>query len=252
MRICSLIFCLIVLAGCSDDDERYEEITKLRTLGVSSDKVTTTTSTDSITETVTLTFHLALPNGETVTSIENYSDSTDDPRYLSVPLAVDTSLESYSERGGFTIYSVPAVLTIPDLSQNAVFLAAGLYSLRYGLTITSDSGENENIVGNYLIYPPGSKELTDWQTPPNLSITSLSDGETVNISTKIPLKGEISKTIEENYRVGWFVSKGKVKNRRSIDTEWEIEEAGTHTIVLTIRGRSSGTFAYQAIDVVVQ
>ena len=57
---------------------------------------------------------------------------------------------------------------------------------------------------------------------------------------------------DEELRVGWFTSKGKIKNRRAKSTKWETGGSGKQTLLLTVRGRKSGAFVFATQEVVVE
>ena len=61
----------------------------------------------------------------------------------------------------------------------------------------------------------------------------------------IPLKAQLSNVEDESYRIGWFVSGGKVEKRRSNEASWEEVSLGPKTIIVTSRGLSSLNFSFE-------
>ena len=75
---------------------------------------------------------------------------------------------------------------------------------------------------------------------------------TVGLTSDQILSGTITKPQPENVKVSWFVSSGKVTNRRAKETKWAPEKTGPQTVIMTARGMKSGSFAVQAVDVNVE
>ncbi|MEI6834604.1 MAG: hypothetical protein WCL28_11495, partial [bacterium] len=56
----------------------------------------------------------------------------------------------------------------------------------------------------------------------------------------------ITSDSQESNRVAWFVSAGKIKNRKSRSTLWEDAPSGTQAVFFTARGAKSGAFAIKS------
>ncbi|MBP9706927.1 MAG: hypothetical protein KBD78_04735 [Oligoflexales bacterium] len=234
--------------ACSDDEERFEQISKLRTLGVKSNKVASAPSTVSTEETVSLEIVVSFPNG-VINELSAVPFVEENSSTLALPVLLELSETAISEEsfGPLTIATITANLKVPtfDFSNAPI----NKLSLRYGLEVLAENGDKERIVGNYVIYPPNSNELS-WQAPnivitaPNSANFSGSGADKVTISAELR-----ERQIEESYRIGWFASAGKIKNRRALNSDWE-ELAGIRekTLIVTARGRSSGAFTYQALS----
>lgn len=234
-----------VIASCNEETDRYEYIKKLRSLGVATNPVAIAPSTTASPQVMTLTFYASVPLGHTVTS-EPFVD--DQARY-SVPLVLTLvpGSEAYEEHNSFRLYSVQATTPIPTADVVRILPDPGFARARYALKI-ADGGEEEKIVGNFLIYPEGSAELA-W-TAPAIDITTPAAGAIV--SGDQDLKAALTNPIGENMRLGWFVPDGALKSRRAKETEWETPDAGPSTLVVTARGMKSGAFALKILDVTVQ
>lgn len=244
LLLATLITSTLGLGACDEDTDRYEKVAKLRALGVTTTPVIAQPSTADAPQAVTLTFHVALPLGETAT-IEPFTD--DQAKYsLPAPVTIVAGSESYTEYGAFRLFSAQATAPIALESDLEIPADPGFLRFRYGVKITSGT-EEEKIVGNFLVYPKDATE-TSW-TAPAVDIVTPEAG--AGASGDQDLKAAITNPIGEKMRVGWFVSDGKVKNRRAKETEWETPGAGTHTVLVTVRGLKSGAFAMKAMDVTV-
>lgn len=244
--ILSLVGLVLVsssLTGCGGDEERYEDIKKLRAFGASTLPVISEPSTEAAPRMLTITVFAAVPLGETVTA-EPYDDERSPT--LSLPVTI-TGGGTYTDYSTFRVFSVQATQAVPaafifDTPRGKQPFAR----LRYGIRLVSGS-ESENVVGNSLIYPAGSAELA--RVAPTVAITKPA---LVDVSGTEDLEGAVTDSAEENMRIGWFASDGEIKNRRAKITEWATPSAGPATLILTARGMKTGAFAFQVMDVNVQ
>jgi hypothetical protein len=105
----------------------------------------------------------------------------------------------------------------------------------------TSSGDDESVVGDTLLYAPGSPQL-EWK-PPTINITKPTDNSSAG---SVDLEGTISSDGNESNRVAWFVSAGKVKNRKARSTRWEDAPSGSQAVFFTVRGAKSGAFAIKS------
>lgn len=236
---------LLTLSACNGEDERFEDIKKLRAFGSSTLPVVTEPSTEAAPKIVTITVFAAVPLGQTVTA-EPYADPAAE-NLSQIPVTIVPGSEKYEDHATFRVYSVQATQAVPTAAVFASPLGAPEFvRLRYGIRLVSGD-ESENVVGNSLIYPAGSEILA--RQPPTIAITKPA---TTDVSGTEDLEATITDPNDEAMRVGWFVSDGEVKNRRARVTEWKTPGAGPATLIVTIRGRKTGAFAFQVLDVNVQ
>jgi hypothetical protein len=240
------IFLTILTAGflgiaCNGDEERYEVVNKLRALGVSSTPTVSAPSTSESPKNVTLTAWAALPKDQSV-SADAFID-TKTPFSTPVNVTINPTSAIIEERGPLQIYKISATFIVP--SEELLFFSetAGSARVRYGIKLATD-GEEEKIVGDYLVFPEGADELS-W-TNPTLDVTSPTEGGTTDGT--VDLEVNIVDNNDEPIRVGWFASDGEIKNRLAAVTEWE-PGSGNQTIIATARGRKSGGFSLQVISV---
>lgn len=247
MRQLTKLALLVALApafvACGEDEDRYEEIAKLRAFGSSSLPVVAQPSTAAAPQLITITVFAAVPLGETVNA-EPFEDEGS-PDDLSLPVTMVPGSEKYEDHPTFRIFSVQA--TQPTLPEE-VFAAIGrpFYNQRFGVRLAAGS-EEENVVGSTLVYPAGAPELA--RTVHTIEITKPAAGE---VSGTEDLEATITDPAGEAMRIGWFVSGGMVKNRRARETEWETPSAGPASLIVTSRGRKTGAFAFKVLDVTVQ
>lgn len=238
---CHVLFVLIwvTCAACmGGDEDRFEQIKKLRSLGVTANPVISQPSVSNGSPSVTLlTVYAALPLGQEVMAEPYMESQSGGLSPLSVEIIAGT--EQYKDYAGFRVYSVNARVEIPPVQRIPIPPKPGYARLKYGVRLRSGE-EEEKIVGNLLIYPQGAPELS-WQAPSAAVIVSTEGGA---LEGTIPLKANlVSHNQGENLRVGWYVSSGKVQNRRAQETVWEEAESGAQTVVMTVRGLKSGAFA---------
>ncbi|NBQ54495.1 MAG: hypothetical protein EBU49_13095 [Proteobacteria bacterium] len=100
------------------------------------------------------------------------------------------------------------------------------------------------------MHPAGSEESA-YQAV-SVSVAEPVANATIGAGPDQVLSGTVIKPQSENVKVSWFVSSGKVTNRRAKETKWEPQSSGTQTVIMTARGMKSGSFALQAVDVTVE
>jgi hypothetical protein len=248
MRALFSLVCLatttLLLTGCGGDEERYEDIEKLRAFGSSTLPVISEPSTDAAPKFLTITVFAAVPLGDSVTA-EPYEDEAKSS-VLTLPTTIVPGSEKYEEHAAFRIYSVQATQPVPPATIFDTAKGAPFVRLQFGIRLVSGV-ESENIVGSSLIYPAGAPELT--RTAPTISIAkpALPD-----VSGTEDLEATVTDSAAENMRIGWFASDGEIKSRRARITEWETPSAGPATLIVTARGMKTGAFAFKVMDVNVQ
>lgn len=237
MNIRSLILFLnFFLWSCNGDDDPFERVQKLRALGAAPTPIALAPLPGA---TFTLTVYAVVPLGGTVTAEPSLDEAS---RYaLSVPVALVPGSESYTEHSNFRLYQARFLMPVPTIE---IPTDRGFLPLRYAITLRSGS-EEEKIVGNTTIYPPGSPQL-QWQ-PPTASIATPLDSNIGN-KEKIEVKANFTSLIaEDNLRMSWFVTSGNLRNRRAKETIWEKADSGPQSIILTVRGLKSGALAPPAV-----
>lgn len=231
------LFIFFAFLSCSDDQVRQESITNLRGIGVEQSPVIAKPGSP-----VTLTFHLAAPQGKAITAAP-YIDSVF--RYgttTKVTLVDTTPVEK--NLGSISQYTLRATFTAPSDAATLASLEKGSpLRTRYGVTF-SDGSRTENIVGDTLIYKADTPE----QVAPTITIDQPLSAE---IGTTATIASTVTNKIAEENRVSWFVSSGEVKNRRAKSTEWSKISTGDQTLIVTTRGAKSGAFAIKVVQVSV-
>lgn len=236
-----LIYISIFFTSCGAELERQEKINKLRTLGVSIDPVHTT----SVDKSADITVLFAFPKGDAITATP-FKDSVSNGS-----LVLDTENVELSEFDsadvedfpGFQLGKIKAKILLPTIAPNMKYPLL----LKYGVTI-SGSKNKENIVGYLPIFAEGSTPLKA------MDIRLISPTELQNLAAgkEVDIQAELDNPNQEEFKIGWFASGGKITNRRAKQTKWLTPEAGEHTLLVTIRGKISKSFAMKAVRVVVQ
>ena len=225
-------FIVVILTGaCGNSSERPEKVTKLRAIGVEQTPVNA-----KVGDTVQLTFYL-LGKPQTALSSEVLLD-TKAPYSVPAALTPIDLAPVETNVGPLSLYSYRASITVPEIPAISASIAkAGIARLRYQVKFNS-TDDDENVVGDTLIYPDGSPALA-W-TAPAIAITKPTSTAAAG---SLDLEGTIESAGLETNRVSWFVSSGQVKNRRAKTTIWQDAESGVQTVVMTVRGTKSGAFA---------
>ncbi len=245
-----MAFCVLLSACNEDDSTRVERIEKLRAIGVTSSPVVLAAPAPGSSGSVELTAFAALPPGSTVTATPFLDEAS--PYAPPVPIVMDSTTETIQHLGALELYSIKGTVTVGPLTpeQEAILAApSGKLSLRYGIKLETGA-ESEIIVGNILVYPSGSEESA-YQAV-SVSVAKPVAHATIGSGPDQVLAGTVTKAQPENVKVSWFVSSGKVTNRRAKETKWEPQSTGTQTVIMTARGMKSGSFALQAVDVTVE
>jgi hypothetical protein len=227
------------LISCSDDAARQETIDKLRALGVV--QVPTIATPGA---TVQLTYYLGGPKGLTVTPTP-YNDSEFFKYGTNADVTLIDATPVEEIFGNSSLYTFQASFIAPATPEvSAVIAAKGNARLRYGVDFRTPSGDYETVIADALIYSPTAPQ-TEWVA----QTVDISLPSTTAISGSTAIQGEISSPLDEPYKVGWFVSSGKVKVRNAIKTEWSEIGSGEQTLIFTARGSKSGAFAIKVLKV---
>ena len=228
----------IVCSSCRDDGERQETVTKLRALGVSQSPVNAKPG-----ETVELTYFLAAPPSANITALP----AVDDNARYSLPV-IATPIDSgvtETNYGALSLYSYKANIVIPSGSAITVPLnLRGFARVRSNIEFSTGNGDSEDIVSDTIVYGDGSPQL-NW-TAPTVDIIKPSASAAAG---KLEVEGSIASSGNETHRIAWFVSSGKIKNRRAKVSTWEDASTGSQTLFFTVRGSKSGVFGIKAINV---
>lgn len=233
------------LIACDEPDEVFEKVDKLRAFGISTTPLVSEPSTPAAPKAFVLTFFVALPKGDTISSAESFLDGAS--RFAPpVLMTVDPASIVVEPHAAFDIASIKASIAVPPAELTPFAPDAGFARLRYGLRITS-GGEEEKIVGTVLVYPPGAPELAWNATPPATDISAPAANAAVGDDEA--LVGAIANPIGETMRVAWYVSSGTLLNRRARETKWKEPDGGPQTVIFTARGSKSGAFSYKVVDV---
>jgi hypothetical protein len=249
MKYTLSILAALCLFACGEEDDRQENLLKLRGIGAVSNPLVSVPSVDPAAPLkVELTVYTALPIGETAT-VEAFEDEFSPyVANLSVSdIAVDTGSLIYQSYPGFQIMTFKATLNVPIAQRFKRTNGAG--QAKYGFLIKSGS-EVEKLVGTFLVYPEGSPELS--YTNPEVNLVTPTEGLSLKSAIDVNMTAELTDKNDEDLKLGWFASGGKVKNRRAKSTSWETPGVGEHTVIFTARGRKSRGFAMQIVKVKVE
>lgn len=227
---------LFLLACGGEDDDRQELIDKMRGIGMSFSPVVSPPSIGSDIKTVIVTVYVALPIAKKI-SVEKYLDQIRNTSRVQLsPEQYDIlKIEDPITYPGLSIVKFQAKLKVPDLKA----LPPGGALVHFGFLLKADSNQ-EKMIGSYLVLPQNA-EL--WKAP-LLKINNPTESADLQTNDTIPVAFNKTNANDEDVKVAWFVSGGKITNRRSENTFWESpKDKGDYTLIATIRGRKSRAFA---------
>ncbi len=236
----------LVALGCGGKADRYEDIQKLRALGVFSDKPVVQPSTTVTPQVVTLTFYAALPHGDTVTA-ETYQDTATSSGGTPATLTVNAGTAAVEAHSSFDLYHVSGTLNIPPVEALVFRGLDRNATVQYGIKLTTKASGSQNIVGSVVVFPAGAPQLTSLAATPTIKITA--PAKSAALSGAQDIVATASTTGAETLRLGWFVNGGEIKNRNAAATTWDpVKTTGAVTLVVTARGAKTGAFALDVID----
>ena len=255
-RIISHVLLLSLAAwffSCGEEEERQETLTRLRGIGVVSAPLVSAPSTVASPKTVDVTIYVAIPTDATITGAESFMDDPTFGAYMvtAEDMSINLSGVTYTDYDGFRLAQFTTTITVPlEAIFQAINPAFTGIQMRYGVKV-STADDEEFVAGSFLVYTEGSSEL-DWQSP-SVSITSPQQAQVFQTGEVVDLEATITNPNDENIKLGWFSTDGNIQNRRSNSTQWTApSEAGTYTLLLTIRGKSSRGFGLNAVQVTVE
>jgi hypothetical protein len=226
---------------CSDDADKFEQLAKLRALGVSVDQVMVTPSPESDPKVIQLTLHAVVPKGEQIT-IALFEDQDDffSPRIEG--MEIDQDSVSYREYETLRYYTVNASFAVPFAKTLEPLMRAGAINLRYGFELTA-TDETEKVVGKIPIISSTSDDARKVWKSPEVRIVGLSTKDKLGKNSDIDVDIESTVENDEEFKIGWFTSSGSFKNRRAASTQWSTSDDDKQLLIATVRTKRSRAFA---------
>ena len=247
MSILRLSVFVMILANmaCNQDEDRFERIAKLRGVGLVSNPVIAAPSTDTAPSQVKFTFYAAAPLGETVIATP-YEDAQGSLRKVSVQ-NLQIGEVSYEDHASLRIIKVTAIGIVPP--ERVIYFDpyTGFSTARYAISLVGQTG-TQIIAGNLVVYPTGAAELTTKNNLPKIAIQTPSKDGSID-GTSQDIKAEITEVNDETFRVGWFVSGGKLDARNKLTAKWQPTGSGKYTVIVTARGTKTSAFSLDVVDV---
>lgn len=162
------------------------------------------------------------------------------PNPLSLPTS-DWSLEPANQEShpGLQHVWIRAKYLVPSAEQLVMqapsFARDGLVRLSYTL-LASDGQRQVPIAGDFVVYRDLSVTGANWRLTG--AIDSPEEGQ-ILADKNFDISSTIDNPQNEAMKIAWFVSAGKIKNRRAASTKWELPGSGSYTLILTVRGKGS-------------
>ena len=138
-RLCHLGLGLagtLALLACNSTSDRYEDVSKLRAIGVQTSPVVAVPSTASAASVMTLIFYAAAPLGTTV-SASSATDNEGAANGYTMPLTVKSGSDSYKDYQKLRVYSVTATLAVPTADALQFSAQEGFATIHYALNLHS-------------------------------------------------------------------------------------------------------------------
>lgn len=227
---------ILLLVACGGDDEPQEIIDKLRGLGMAFSPVVSSPSNGPDLKSIVVTVYAAIPKGKPV-SIEKYSDQvSSSPQFqLRIEDYDITKIEKPVTYAGFDLIQFQAKLKVPDITM----VPAGGF-VHFGFLLKADSNQ-EKMVGSFLVL---AKDADRWKAPLLKIVKPIEAASLKTNDDSIPISFDLTNNNDEELKIAWFTSGGKISNRRAQNTFWESPSApGDYTLIATVRGRKSRAFA---------
>lgn len=255
MRSLKLSFSLSIISvaalACSEMDSRPERAEKLKPILV---EVNPPVSEGApfepalIGNEVRLAFHfIAPPRTQGFTATPEMAG----PKPLTVPAPLP-ELDGpvvVSELPGLQHSIVKTKVLLPGLAEleaiDPALAAAPFIRFQYQLRL-SHEGRDLPLAGDFVAYRDASVPEASW----NFQGSRITQPESSNSrGNKVEIAAEVVNQQGEPLRVAWFVSDGKIENRRASSTEWEAPGPGEYTLIFTVRGKQSrtGTLAIKSL-----
>lgn len=249
MRRHLLLSAWLLISACSqgDFDNYPERLDRMRTLGSQITPLVSEPSTVAGSpHTATMKVYVAVPVGETLT-VEPYTD----PAESMYPVVTEQRQINTTEEdlGKMRLVTLEFEIDIPMAEDLNPYLERqnGGTRLQYSFRLKTEK-RTENVIGHIMVYKPGSPELT-WSNP---TIDDVQPVASASVTNPVTVMAAVSSANDEELKSGWFVSTGKVVNRRSRTTEWRDAEMGEQVLIYSVRGRKSRGFALATRRVTVE
>lgn len=230
------------LVGCQSFDEPFEKLSKLRGIGVASEPVLATPSTEADPHVVVLTVYVSVPLKQDV-SVDTFTDKAS---VLALPapnlkISLDPTCTDYSS---LRLCSFQATFDVPtnDILQLETKKAVRIH---YGFHVTAKN-QVENIIGDVLVVEADSTELDI--IPLAIDVKEPLEADTLKRHHDTNIKAKITNNNDEDVKIGWFISAGALKNRRAESTTWKTGGDEGQTLIGTVRGKRTRSFAFKVMD----
>lgn len=240
---------IFILTSCNLDLDKPEVLDRIRGLGCKLSPLIISPSPETSTNKITITLYAAIPVDENIT-LSYFPDPGAISSFMlnENEIIFDSTTDTYTSYEGIKLFTTNFIADVPS---NKLFIKNGMLApgkVKYGVSLTGSS-KTENIIGNFLVYPEGSSELS-WSNP---EIKISGPEEDILAGSKVLLKADITNFNDEEVKISWFVSSGSITNRRSTETYWNSPSIpGSYTVIGTVRGRSSFGFGIDIITLEVK
>jgi hypothetical protein len=257
-KIVGSMVAILSFTTCNESQDRQELLDRFRGLGTYAEPLVSKPSDGVLVNQAKVSVIMALPL-ETTANVIPYLDesSTAALPIAEAAVTIDAASFKYTNYNKFQLMAFEASVVIPDIAVlRAIKPDFNGIQARYGFLATlncqtaCDGKEREVVIGNLLVFPDGAKEL-DFKNP-ELVVPTPQIGATLSADSEAEVFSVITDHNTETVKSGWFVTGGKIVNRRARKTVWQTPATGPHSLVVTARGKKSRGFAVQVIEVNVK
>ncbi|MBC61579.1 MAG: hypothetical protein CMP11_03905 [Zetaproteobacteria bacterium] len=247
-------FTLVLLnfISCGEEEERPEQLDRLRVIGVKTNPpVIIFDDLSSITD-FELEALVSVPKDDEIIDQINFVDDSflftqtidivwNEPVFLEE----FSNLNLYLIKGKIDLDSLQDNQQYPDLNNDKLEEISS-YIFRYGLEVKTQN-DNEIVVGNFIV----SLTENEYQNQSfNIDITNPIDESDYNKEEEIEIKMNLEKSVEEEVKVIWFTSEGKIENPRSKETLLTTGTGeGKHLVLVGTYGKFGYLFNYDFVSI---
>lgn len=249
MRYIISCFLILITSSCSDMDSPPELINKLRPILTTINSQDGSDSTPPLLgETVSLYFHFLAPEEVETVSLELSSSASALPNTLNQTHLIRFEAATLIKLSSLNHIIVSSIWQLPSNTADIKGLTGGVAPFNYAVKALADGYEKE-ITGSFLVYTSADAPTYNWNFDDAGIELPESDSSKALSTESVSIKASSGNTQNEPVKIAWFTSIGEILNRRSVETTWKPNEAGEHSLIFTIRGKSSKMSAIRSVSV---
>ena len=233
-----------ILTACNDDADRFERIDRLRVLGI----VRTPSIASFSDTTISSTWLVATPNQTDAVTATNVLDTE---ALISLPLNSTNITSTKTTYGNIDIHEVTADTTFAPAFPLPVGPSG---EQRFRISIKASQGtESVQAVSDILRFPNNFESLNLVGQEPSITVSNETKTQAYDAdSEEIDLKCDIVTPSDEDFKISWYTTAGKIENTKACETimKPDFAKSGeTHAIIVCVRGNKTRSTSCDYVDV---